>query len=92
MILFQFYVNPIPYMLESLKEIEGYRKKEKSIGIPIIITDDNFFNRTEAERYRFLKESMLKKLDLLAEVIKKKKLDTNIELLKANLEKLQLPR
>ena len=92
LILFQFYVNPIPYMLESLKEIEGYRKKEKSIGIPIIITDDNFFNRTEAERYHFLKESMLKKLDLLAEVIKKKKLDTNVELLKSDLEKLQFPR
>ena len=85
-------VNPIPYMLENLKEIEGYRKKEKAIGIPIIITDDNFFNRTEAERYYFLKESMLKKLDLLAEVIKKKKLDTNVELLKSDLEKLQFPR
>jgi hypothetical protein len=92
LILFQFYVNPLQIEVEQLKEIESYRKKEKSIGIPIIITDDNFFNRTEIERYHFLKESMLKKLDLVAEVIKKKKLDTNVELLKSDLENLQFPR
>lgn len=87
-ILFQFYLKPIPYLLQNLKEIEPYRKNEKSIGIPIIVTDENFFTKSEEERYSFLKQSVLQKLDLLAEVVKKKKLDTNIDLLKSDLEKL----
>ncbi|MDR0575277.1 MAG: hypothetical protein LBG96_14875 [Tannerella sp.] len=86
--LFQFYVNPIPIQVQSLKAIENYRKKEKSIGIPIIITEENFFSKTDKERYDFLQESILQKLDLLAEVVKKKKLDTNVSLLKSDLLKL----
>ncbi len=86
--LFQFYINPIPYMLQHLKEIEPYRKKEKSIGIPIIVTDENFFSKSEEEQYNFLKQSILQKMDLLAEVVKKKKLDTNMEKLKIDLEKI----
>ena len=86
--LFQFYVNPIPVMEQALKEIEAYRKNEKSIGIPIIVNDKNFFSQTEEGRYSFLKQSFLQKLDLLAEVAKKKKLDTKMDLLKADLEKL----
>lgn len=85
LILFQFYVNPDLVEVQSLLEIEKYRKREKSIGIPIIVNDENFFNMSEKERYNFLKESTLAKLDLLAEVVKKKKLDTNIEKLKSDL-------
>lgn len=88
LILFQFYINPIPYELEHLKEIENYRKSEKAIGIPIIVNDENFFSKSEVERYDFLRESILQKLDLLAEVVKKKKLDTNIELLKSDLKNI----
>ncbi len=84
LILFQFYVRPIPYLLQNLKEIDNYKKNEKAIGIPIIVTDENFFNKYEEGRYNFLKLAILQKLDLLAEVIKKKKLDTDIELLKAD--------
>lgn len=87
LILFKFYVNPIPYLLQNLKEIENYRKNERAIGIPIIINDDNFFNKTEEERYDFLKKSILQKLNILGEVVKKKKLDTNMELLKADVIK-----
>jgi hypothetical protein len=86
--LFQFYVNPMTYELEHLKEIEVYRKKEKSIGIPIVINDKNFFNKSEEERRSFLKQTILQKMDLLAEVVKKKKLDTKIDLLKADLLKI----
>ncbi|MBK8812781.1 MAG: hypothetical protein IPN69_18910 [Acidobacteria bacterium] len=88
LILLQFYVNPIPYLRQQLKEIEGYRKKEKSIGIPIIVNDENFFSKSEAERFEFLKQSILQKLDLLAEVVKKKKLDTNIQSLKEDVERV----
>ena len=88
LVLFQFYVNPLPHMEQILKEIEPYRKKEKSIGIPIIVTDENFFSKSEEGRFNFLKQSILKKLDLLTEVVKKRKLDTNIELLKTNCQRL----
>ena len=88
LVLFQFNVKPTIIELQRLKEIEPYRLKEKAIGIPIIVNDENFFSRSEKERYRFLKQSVLQKLDLLAEVVKKKKLDTKMELLKSDLEKL----
>lgn len=87
-ILFQFYVNPIPYEQQNLKEIEPYRVREKAIGIPIIVTNENFFSKSEEGRYSFIKQSILQKLDLLSEVVKKKKLDTKMDLLKADLEKL----
>lgn len=86
--LFQFNVKPSQIELQKLKEIEPYRKNEKSIGIPIIVNDENFFSKSEEGRYRFLKQSILQKLDLLAEVVKKKKLDTNMDLLKADLQKV----
>ena len=86
--LFQFYVNPLPIEIQNLKVIEEYRKREKSIGIPIIINGENFFSKSEEGRYGFLKQSILQKLDLLAEVVKQKKLDTNIEQLKADLQKI----
>lgn len=87
MILFQFYIKPIPEILENLKEIEPYRKKEKSIGIPIIVTDENFFSKSEKGRYSFLKKSILQKLELLANVVKQKKLDTKMDLLKSDVQK-----
>ena len=86
--LFQFYVLPLLEQLVYLKEIERYRPKERAIGIPIIIHNENFFNRTDYERRKFLKQAILEKLDLLANVIKRNKLDTNIELLRSDVEKL----
>lgn len=86
--LFQFYVNPIPMLEQALKEIEPYRKSEKSIGIPIVVNNNNFFSQTEEARLNFLKLTILQKLDVLAEVIKKKKLDTKIELLKTDLQEI----
>jgi len=29
-ILFQFYINPIPYLMQNIKEIEDYRKRESN--------------------------------------------------------------
>ena len=86
--LFQFNIEPTLIELQHLKPIENYRKNEKSIGIPIIVNDENFFSKSESERYDFFRDSILQKLDLLAEVVKKKKLDTNMELLKSDLENI----
>jgi hypothetical protein len=88
LILFEFNVKPTLIELEKLKEIGSYRKSEKSIGIPIVVNDKNFFSQTEEGRYSFLKQSILQKLELLSEVVKKKKLDTKMDLLKADLVKL----
>ena len=88
LVLFQFYVKPIPELLTCLKEIEAYRKKERAIGIPIIINDENFFSKTERGRYDFLGEIILAKMNLLAEVVKRRKLDTNMSLLVSDLKKI----
>ncbi len=86
--LFQFYVLPILEQLVYLKEIERYRPKERAIGIPIIIHDENFFSKSDYERRKFLKNAILEKLDLLVPVIKRNKLDTNLELLKSDVGKI----
>lgn len=87
LILLQFYVNPIMIEIESLPEIEKYRKRERAIGIPIIVNEENFFKKTEKERLEFLKKSIVSKIDLLKNTVVNLKLDTNIELLKADLIK-----
>lgn len=88
LILFKFYVKFSPIELQQIKEIESYRKKEKAIGIPIVVNDENFFEKSESDRYEFLKQSILQKMELLSEVVKKRKLDTNVDLLKSDLEKV----
>jgi hypothetical protein len=88
LVLFEFYVKPYPFQIERLGQIGRYRKKESSIGIPIIINDENFLSKSEEERQSYLRQSVLQKLDLLAEVVKRRKLDTNIELLRADLQKI----
>ena len=76
-ILFQFYIMPCDYERIHIKEIEQYRKKEKAIGIPIIV-ERSFFQFSETERRKFLVSSMLSKFNLLRNVVKNKKLDTNM--------------
>lgn len=76
-ILFQFYIMPCDFERIHIKEIEQYRKKEKAIGIPIIV-ERSFFQFSETERRKFLVSSMLSKFNLLGNVVKNKKLDTNM--------------
>ena len=75
-ILFQFYIMPCDYERIHIKEIEQYRKK-KAIGIPIIV-ERSFFQFSETERREFLVSSMLSKFNILGNVVKNKKLDTNM--------------
>lgn len=85
-ILFQFEVNPPEFLKAHLKEIESFRSKEKAIGVPVIVDQENFFKKTEKERNLFIKQIILYKIDLLSEVVKKKKFDTDIEKLKTDVE------
>jgi hypothetical protein len=87
-ILFQFYVEPFPFQLAGIKEIEPYRKDEKSIGTPIIVNAANFFSKSDEGRYEFLKNAIMQKLDLISEIVKKRKLDTNMELLKVKVREI----
>jgi hypothetical protein len=48
-ILFEFYVNPIPYERNNIKEIGNYSRKEKSIGLPIILDQDGFFKHNSKQ-------------------------------------------
>ncbi len=73
LILFQFYVNPGAFLKTNLKQIESYRSKEKSIGIPVII-DNQFFNMTGQERQIFFSETIISRLELVKIKVKRNKL------------------
>ncbi|MFZ6686556.1 hypothetical protein ACO0K0_02270 [Undibacterium sp. SXout11W] len=86
LILFQFYLNPLTIELNGLTEIGNYKKKECSIGIPIIVTSENFFNQSELGRRQFFKRAILAKLDLLEQLVAKKKIDCDVNKLKIDFE------
>jgi len=87
MILFQVYTKPIPYERRNLREIENYRPKEKSIGIPIILDNDNFFKLPETERQQFFAETIVEKLGLAELKVKRNKLEFDISQLIADVKK-----
>lgn len=84
LILFQFYVKPIPSLCDALKEIGSYSRKDKSIGIPVIVDKDNFFKLTETDKQKFFHSTILKRLELLRQKIRRNKLDLDIEKLKTD--------
>lgn len=86
-ILFQVYVQPIPYLRKNLREIENYRPKEKSIGIPVILDNENFFKLSESDRQQFFAETIVDKLGLVELKVKRNKLDFDISQLIADVKK-----
>ncbi len=88
LILFQFHVNPIPYEREHLMEIESYRSKEKSVGIPVVLDKENFFKLNEDDRETFFQTTIQNKLDLLNEKIKRNKLDLDLFKLKGDINQI----
>lgn len=77
-ILFQFYVLPCDYERVHIRDIENYRKREKAIGISIIIESD-FFQYSDTQRKCILVSSIISKIEELKEIIEKNSLDTNFE-------------
>jgi macrodomain Ter protein organizer (MatP/YcbG family) len=71
-----------------LRKIENYRRKEKSIGVPIIIDEANFFSLNAIERQEFLTNTILTKIDLLREKVKRNKLDLDVSKLKEDIARL----
>ena len=47
-----------------------------------------FFDKNEEGRYKFLMESIYKKIDLIDYMVERKKLDTDITLLRDDLQKV----
>jgi hypothetical protein len=88
LILFEINVKPIPYLRQHLREIGNYRRKENSIGIPLIIDEDNFFNLNEFDREIFFRKTILQKLQLLEEKVKRNKLDLKIKELIQEVDRL----
>jgi hypothetical protein len=58
-------------------------KDERSIGISIIVNDENFFRNPKYGARSLSLNQFWRDWILLKEVVKKIKLDTNIELLKS---------
>lgn len=85
-ILFQFYVLPCDYERVHIRDIENYRKREKAIGISIIIESD-FFQYSDAQRKCILVSSIISKIEALKEIIEKNRLDTNFEQLVLDLRR-----
>ena len=66
----------------------NYRRKEKSIGIPVILDQENFFKLTETDRQKFFHSTILIRLEFLREKVKRNKLDLDIEKLKTDAGKI----
>jgi hypothetical protein len=81
MILFEFYINPIMEQFKYIAKGFTFKKKQKAIGIPIVITDDNFFNKPENIKIQIIKETIVEKMILLFEYIKNKKINIQLDIL-----------
>lgn len=80
LILFEFYINPLECEKKyHKKEIGNYDKNEKSVGIPVFVTDESFFDKSDDEKRKFLNKVIIDRLILLKEMVKKKKLDTDVD-------------
>lgn len=88
LILFQIYSNPIPYQLNHIKLIGSYRKKEQSIGVSIILNNQNFFMLNNADKYNYLCKKILERLDQLNERFKKNKLNIDTKRLINDVQQL----
>lgn len=77
-ILIGFQVTPIEYSRNAIKDVDGYSRKEKSIGVNIIIEED-FFTLSKEEQFNHIKKAILSRLDMLKRTIARRKLDTDID-------------
>ncbi len=84
LILLQFYVEPLKIERDNMKEIFEYRRKERSVGVPIII-ESEFFSLSSPKKIKYLERKVFEALDKVNELVNSKNLDTNISLLKSEL-------
>lgn len=87
LILLRFIVCPVDYLRQNLKDVGPYSKTDKSVDLMIVLEED-FFKKSIASQKTYLAESIQSKLDLLVDICKRKKLDTDINKLKMDVEKI----
>lgn len=88
LVLFQFNVFPDKLKLSLLTEIEDFRPKEKAVGVNIYVDQENFFDRPETERRKFLGNAILDRLDLVASLVERSKFDTEVDKLRLDVQEL----
>lgn len=76
-ILVSLYVNPPESLAPHIKDIEKYDSGDRSIGMSIIINND-FFNKEESERLKYLRDMILNRLNQLSLSIAKKRFDIDM--------------
>lgn len=79
-------IMPFEFALKE-KTVSNYSSKEKSISVIIPVVLKDFFKMSEYDRMKKFAEDTIYSVNMIKEKFKKKKLDTNIELLLSDLEK-----
>lgn len=73
-ILIKYYVLPSSDELDFIKDIENYRKSDRSFALSIVIKDD-FFELTLDKKYSFIQKEILKRIKDIGTISNKKKLN-----------------
>lgn len=87
LILFQFFVTIWESERKNYKPIERYRPKEKSIGLSFFI-EEEFFGMSDKERKKYISSLIWERLNQLAVKMKKRKYDTDFDLLLADAKEI----
>lgn len=87
LILIQFDVNPAPDWTRPSRQVENYRPRERSIGTWIELNQGNYFSKDEVSREKFIKESILDRLDTIGQRAQARKMDVDIGKLIKDVEK-----
>jgi len=87
LLLIMFYVEG-KYFDQPIEngKVSNYNSKEKSISVAIDVSKEKFHKRNEEERKKYIVESIILAVNLVADKMKKKKMEFNKEQLLKDLE------
>lgn len=86
LILLEFHLFTNHETAKHYEDLENYRPKEKSIAANILIYNENFFDKSDDERRKFLAQSILSRISALQKRLARTNLDTNIDKLVIDIE------
>lgn len=76
-ILLDFHINPCDYELETIRTVESFHKKTKSIRAAVVV-GEAFFGLSDTERRRWIAERITERLRQIGQVAARQGLDTDI--------------
>lgn len=88
LILLQFMVDPVKSWPLPTKDVENYRPKEQAIGVWIMIDENSYFKKSTLDRQKYVKEEIVKRLQVVGSRFAARKLDADIEQLITDVDKL----